>query len=205
MAASYFNATTPLFGALVAALWLRERLTWGQGAGLLLGLYGVAVLVGLGPVAASPAVPLAVGASLLGALLYGVAAVYTKVHMTGTSPLALALYSQLCAAALLLPALPFAPPQAAPSGTVIAAVLALALLSTAAASLLSFGLIQRVGPTRAMMVTYLSPAFGLVWGAWLLNEPLTVWSLTGSGLILASVSLVTGVVTLKRWGMTARA
>ncbi|BDP41294.1 membrane protein [Deinococcus aetherius] len=192
--AATLNATTPLFGALVAAVWLGERLSWGKGAGLLLGLMGVALLVGFGPLPLTSPVWLSIGASLLGALSYGVAAVYTKLRMTGVPPFALALYSQLCAAVVLLPAVPFALPTVLPSGVVILSVLALALLSTAVAYLLYFGLIQRVGPTRATTVTYLSPAFGIVWGALLLREPLTLWSFLGFGLILASVALVTGPV-----------
>lgn len=191
--AATLNATTPLFGALAAALWLGERLTWGKGVGLLLGLLGVAVLVGLGPVALTPAVWLSIGASLLGALSYGVAAVYTRRNMKGAPPLALALYSQLLAAGVLLPGVPFTWPGEAPSGVVVASVLALALLSTAVAYLLYFGLIQRVGPTKATMVTYLSPAFGILWGAALLREPLSVWTFVGFGLILVSVALITGV------------
>ncbi|WP_102127944.1 DMT family transporter [Deinococcus planocerae] len=191
--AATLNATTPLFGVLAAALWLGERLTWGKGAGLLLGLLGVAVLVGLGPMALTPVVWLSIGASLLGALSYGVAAVYTRKNMRGTPPLALALYSQLLAAGVLLPAVPFTWPDQAPSGVVIASVLALALLSTAVAYLLYFGLIQRVGPTKATMVTYLSPAFGILWGVLLLREPLSVWTFVGFGLILVSVALITGV------------
>lgn len=191
--AATLNATTPLFGALVAAFWLGERLTWGKGAGLLLGLLGVVVLVGLGPVTLTPAVWLSIGASLLGALSYGVAAVYTRVNMQGTPPFALALYSQLLAAGVLLPGVPFTWPNQSPLAGVIASVLALALPSTAVAYLLYFGLIGRVGPTKAMMVTYLSPAFGILWGALLLREPLSVWTFVGFGLILVSVAMITGV------------
>lgn len=196
--AATLNATTPLFGALVAAAWLGERLTPGKAAGLLLGLLGVGVLVGFGPLPLTPLVWLSIGASLLAALSYGVAAVYTKVRMTDTPPLALALYSQLCAAGVLLPAVPFALPSTFPPGPVILSVLALAVLSTAVAYLLYFGLIQRAGPTKATMVTYLSPAFGILWGALLLREPLTVWSFVGFGLILASVALVSGLLPFGR-------
>lgn len=70
-------------------------------------------------------------------------------------------------------------------------VLGLALFSTALAYLLYFYLIVSIGPTKATMVTYLSPAFGNLWGALLLSEPLTVGSFAGFGLILASVWLVT--------------
>jgi len=103
---------------------------------------------------------------------------------------------------VLLPAVPFALPTTFPTGPVVLSVLALSVLSTAVAYLLYFGLIQRAGPTRAMMVTYLSPAFGILWGALLLREPLTVWSFVGFGLILASVALVTGLFPIRQQTVT---
>lgn len=104
--AATLNATTPLFGALIASLWLRKHLTLGKGAGLLLGLVGLIILVGLGPLALTPIVLLSIGASLLGALSYDLAAVYIKRHMTGVLPFALALYSQFFAALAVLPFVP---------------------------------------------------------------------------------------------------
>lgn len=186
------NATTPLFGALVAAVWLGETLTVRKALGLLLGVAGVAVLMGLGPVPWAGETLLAAGASLLAAISYGVGAVYTKARVQGGDPRVLSTYSQLFAALLLTPLVPFALPQAAPTGLVIGSVVALATLCTAVGYLLYFYLIISAGPTRATMVTYLSPAFGMLWGAMLLHEPLGLGSFAGFGLILASVGLVTG-------------
>ncbi|MBF6593598.1 MAG: DMT family transporter [Thermaceae bacterium] len=193
--AATLNAATPLFGALVAAFWLGETITPRKALGLLLGLVGVAVLVGLGPVPLTPVVLLSIGASLLATVSYGFAAVYTKVAAKGVPPLALALYSQLFAATLIAPVVPFALPTTPPSGLVVLCVLGLALFSTALAYLLYFYLIVSAGPTKATTVTYLSPAFGILWGVFLLAEPLTLGSLLGFGIILASVWLVTGQPT----------
>jgi drug/metabolite transporter (DMT)-like permease len=77
--AATLNAATPLSGALVAAFWLGEALSGRKALGLLLGLFGVAVLVGLGPILLTPAALLSIGASLLATVSYGFAAVYTKV------------------------------------------------------------------------------------------------------------------------------
>lgn len=191
--AATLNATTPLFGALVASVWLAERLSASRLLGLGLGFSGVAALVGLGPLPLTPLVGWSVGASLLAALSYGVAAVYTRLAAKGVSPLALALYSQLSAALLLLPAVPFAWPRVWPGAPVVFSVLALALLCTALAYLLYFGLIARVGAVRATTVTYLAPAFGIVWGDLFLHERLGAGSLFGFALILASVALVSGL------------
>jgi drug/metabolite transporter (DMT)-like permease len=73
------------------------------------------------------------------------------------------------------------------------ALLALAALSTAAAYLLYFHLLARVGPVRANTVTYVVPIFGMLWGALFLGERVTRGMLAGLALILVSVLLVNGV------------
>jgi len=186
------NATTPLFGAVVAAVWMGESLTLRKVLGLLVGFAGVVALLGIGPVSPSWETFLAAGASLLAAACYGAAAVYTKVKVKGAQPQALATYSQLFAALLILPAVPFAWPSAFPSGLVIGSVLALALLCTALAYLIYFYLILNAGPTKAVMVTYLAPAFGMLWGGLFLQEQIGVGGVVGLCSILASVALVGG-------------
>lgn len=188
--AGVLNATTPLFGALAASLWLGERLSPTKLGGLLLGFAGVVVMVGLYPMGVTTETLLSVGASLLAAISYGLAAVYTRRALPGGQPFALATYSQMFAALVLLPIVPFAMPQQAPSGLVIGSVLALSLLSTAFAYVLYFHLIVTVGPTKATMVTYLAPAFGMLWGSLFLQEPLGLGTFAGFALILASVALV---------------
>jgi drug/metabolite transporter (DMT)-like permease len=190
--AATLNATTPLFGAVVAALWIGEALTVKKIGGLLCGFMGVVVLVGLGPLPINRSILWSIGASLLAALSYGVAAVYIKVKVHGGQPQALAAYSQLFAALILLPLVPFSLPKAFPSNLVIVSVLALALLCTALAYLLFFHLIFSVGPTKTIMVTYLAPAFGMLWGSLFLKETLGIGNVIGFGLILISLVLVTG-------------
>jgi drug/metabolite transporter (DMT)-like permease len=180
------------FGALAASVWLREPLGLLKVSGLLLGFVGVAVLVGLGPIPLTPPTLIAIGLSLAAAVSYGVAAVYTKARIHGAEPRAVATYSQLFAALLLLPVAPFVLPQHAPTAVATGSLLALALLCTALAYLLYFYLIFKIGPTRATMVTYLSPVFGTLWGVLLLHESLGVGALAGFGLVLAGVGLVSG-------------
>lgn len=132
-------ATSPLFGALVAAAWLRESLPGRRGTGLLLGATGVAVLVGWSPLPRDGSTILAVGAYLLAALCYGVAAAYTKARAPGLPPLTLATGSQIGAALLLLPTPPLAPPRAWLAPGVALCVATLALASTAVAYLSTSG------------------------------------------------------------------
>jgi drug/metabolite transporter (DMT)-like permease len=201
--AAILNATSPLFGAIIAAIWIKDPLTRRKLAGLALGLLGVSVLVGWSPIALSPAVALAAGASLLGAAFYGLASVYTKAKVVGAQPIGMATGSQFAAGLLLLPFVPFAVPAGPLSTAALVSVLALALLCTALAYLLYFRLIVDVGPAQALTVTFLVPIFGTLWGALFLNETITVSMLMGCGVVLAGTALVTGVRLLERPRQTA--
>ena len=111
--------------------------------------------------------------------------------------LAVASGSQLAAtAALALPALWWWP-ATPPSATAWASVAGLALLCTALAYLLYFRLIQRLGATRAITVTFLLPVFGTAWGAIFLGERLTPAMLLGCTVILLGTALTTGVLTTR--------
>lgn len=193
---SIFNATTPLWGALVAWLWLRDALAPLRIAGLALGFAGVLGLAWsqAGAAAGGGANALAIAAALGATLSYGVAASATKRHLTGVAPVALAAGSQLGAAAVLaVPAL-LAWPAAAPSSTAWTAVAGLGVLSTGVAYILFFRLIARIGPANAIAVTYLIPVFAMLWGWLLLGERVTAPMFAGAAVVLAGTALATGVV-----------
>ncbi len=191
--AAILNSTTPLFAAVVAAVWIREVLTPRRIGGLLLGIVGVAVVVGWTPVTLSPVVLLSIGASLAAALCYGFGGVYAKRSFSGQPPLGMAIGQQAAAGLLLLPPSVVSLPEEVPSPAVVISVLSLALLSTALAYLLYFRLISSVGPTNTLTVTFLVPVFGLLFGALFLDEPVGVGTLAGLVIILSSVALVTGI------------
>lgn len=194
--AAILNATTPLFTAVVAAVWLKDRLGAKKRIGLVLGIVGVAILVDWSPLPFGTVVALSIAASLAASLSYGLAGVFSKAAFTGVPPLALAIGQQVGASALLLPfALPAAvvAPPSRPSLAVVCTVLALAVLSTSLAYLLYFYLIVNVGPMGAVSVTFLIPVFGVLWSALFLHERLRVGTIIGLVVILASVILVTGV------------
>jgi drug/metabolite transporter (DMT)-like permease len=182
--AAVLNATSPFFATLVAALWLRDRITPAKVTGMILGIGGVGLLVGWQPQALSGNVLLAVGACLAAALCYGISSVYAKARMIGVPSFAIALYSQMAAALVFVPALPFAPLPGPLTPLVAANIIALALASTAVAYLLYFRLIATIGPARALTVTFLSPLFGLLWGYLFLGEPIGVNMLAGCAIIL---------------------
>lgn len=180
----------PLFSALIAAVWLGDRLTVRKTAGLLLGLVGVALLTGFTPDHASKAPAWAVALALVTAALYGVAGVYSKRNAAGMTPLAAAAGSQFGAALLLLPLALVFPPSAAPSLVEWLNVLALALFSSALAFILYFRLIESIGPVKTVSVNYLTPLFGVTGGVLALGEPLTANLLAGLALILGGLTLV---------------
>lgn len=192
--AAILNSTTVLFTALVAAAWMGETLTKERVGGVIMGIVGVAVLVGWDPVALNGSVLLSVGAMLCGSFCYGLGGVYVKRTFAGVPSLALAVGQQTAAAAILLPLAAVSPPAEAPSVIVVLSVLGLALLSTAVAYLLYFYLISSVGPTKTSTVTFLVPVFGLLLGVLLLDEPVGAGTLAGLGIILLSVALVIGIV-----------
>lgn len=190
------NATSPLFGALFAALWLHERLTIAKVVGIGLGILGVGVLTGGEVRALSPAVLLAITASLGAAAFYGLAGVYTKARVHDAPPLGMAVGSQLAATLVLLPVVPFTLRWEWPSPLVVLCVLLLGLLSTALAYLLFFRLIVDVGPLNTLTVTFLTPVFGVGWGALLLDEPINLQTVVGGAIVLCGTALVTGVFAL---------
>lgn len=195
--AAILNATTPLFGALVAALWIHERLTVGKIVGLGIGLLGVVALMGWSELPLTVSSGLAVGAALVGALSYGLAGVYAKRAFAGVSPLATATGQQMGAALALTP---FALPVVATGSPwthltpgVAWAIVALSIACTSAAYIVYFSLIANVGPTSAQSVTFLVPVFSLLWGALFLGERVTVGTFGGMAIIFVGVLLVVGV------------
>lgn len=194
---SILNAMAPLFGMVVASVWLKEKLTITRMAGFILGLIGVIILMGLQAIAATPNFFIAVLAGLIAALMYAIAASYIKQNLASVPPLAVATGSQLGAAFLLLPILPFTLPHKTLTGTVVVAVLALALLSTAFAYTLYFQLIQNIGSTKALTVTYLIPLFAMFWGAIFLKEHVTASMALGCGLILLGTAIANELLSVR--------
>lgn len=183
------NATVPLFGTIIAFLWLREKLTLSGFLGLILGFAGVTVLVGWTNMPITPSFVFAIVAGLVAAWMYAIAALYLKQNLSGVSSIAIATGSQLSAAVVLLPITPFFLPTESPSAFVIWVVVALALFSTAFAYILYFRLISNIGVSKALTVAYLIPLFAMLWGAVVLGESITLSMILGCGLILTGTAI----------------
>jgi drug/metabolite transporter (DMT)-like permease len=184
------NSATPSFAVLLSAAFLDERLTLPKMGGLVAGAAGVTLVSKAGPVVPDAMFGLALVACLGAAFCYALAGIYVKKHAASAKPMAIAGWSQIFAAAALLPAVPFAPPPGTITAGVIGNALALALLCSAVAYLLYYRLIADVGPTRATTVTFLIPLFGMVWGALLLGEIITPAMIAGCALIVGGTVAV---------------
>lgn len=192
--ASILNATTPMWGAVVAWLWLRDRPTAWRAAGLIIGFAGIVALTWGKVSFRGEGSGLAILAGLAATLSYGVAASYTKKHLTGVDTLAVATGSQLGAALVLAPLAFWAWPKHEVSVTAWACVFVMGIASTGIAYILFFRLIANLGPARAITVTFLVPLFAVFWGAMALGETLTGQMLVGGVIVLVGTALSTGAI-----------
>ena len=188
--AAILVATAPLFAAVIAAVWVHEGLTLRKLAGLVLGIAGVALLVGWKPADAELPPAWAIAATLAAAAFYGLAANYTKIKTGDIPPMATAAGSQLAAGVLLVPLAAFSPPVATPTALEWTNALVLAFASSAFAFVLYLRLIANVGAVKTMTVNFLSPLFGVTGGVLLLGEPITANMVAGTVVILGATALV---------------
>lgn len=186
------NATAPLFGAVFSTIWLAERMTLQKLAGLLMGILGVAVLVGAGTLSLTLTTGLAVAACLLAAACYALSSIVVKKtgRPGGIHPIAMAAGSLAAGGIIMLPVVPFSLPAAMPSMTALVCVAAMALLSSGLAQALFIPLIVKVGPTRAMSVSFLIPLFSMLWASLFLREPIGLSTLAGGAIVLVAMGLV---------------
>jgi drug/metabolite transporter (DMT)-like permease len=200
-ATSVLNATTPLWGGLIAFVWLKDRLTMLRTFGMAIGFGGVISIVwdqvvsSHGASGATPWVSaLAAIAGTSAAFSYGVAANFTKRYLTGVDSLTLAAGSMIASSIALIPFAIAKWPAAAISVHAWGAVLSLGIACTGVAYLMYFHLLNVTGPARAMTVTFVIPVFGILWGALFLHEHVSVAMIEGCAVVLAGTALATGVV-----------
>lgn len=195
---SIINALTPLWGAAIAWVWLKDKLPPLRMLGLMVGFVGILVLVWDKLSLNDTASIYAVIAGVAAPIFYGIAASYTKKYLMDADPIATAAGSLVAAGLMLLPFTLYTWPTAPISGGAWAALVGLGLLCTAVAYVLYYRLLIRVGPPRAMTVTFLIPVFGVFWGWLFLGESITLRIVMGGGVILLGTALATGFVGGRR-------
>jgi drug/metabolite transporter (DMT)-like permease len=193
--AAILNATTPLFTVLVAH-WVTadEKLTPARLAGIAAGLAGVVVMIGPDLLRELGANVLGQIACLLAALSYAFAGVYGW-RFRGEPPLRVAAGQLVASSVLLAPAVilldrPWT--LAPPGATAIAALLALAALSTALAYLIFFRILARAGATNVALVTFLIPVSAILLGTQILGEQLAARHIVGMIAIALGLAAIDG-------------
>jgi drug/metabolite transporter (DMT)-like permease len=183
-------AGVPLVGAVVVTLTgEREQQGSRRWVGLLVGMVGVAAIVGLNLGAVDT---VAVVEIALVAVCYAIGPIILSRSLAALPAL------DVVAASLVLSAVVYAPlaaarwPSELPSGRVLLSVLGLAVLCTAIAFLVFFALIAEVGPVRATVITYVNPAVAAVLGVSVLGEHVTWGMGVGFALVLTGCVLATG-------------
>jgi len=186
-----FNATTPMMGVLIGALFFTEELTLAKIIGVFSGLGGVALLMRIGPVPFDTELLLGALACLGATACYGFGGFLTRRWINqgeGLDSEVVAFGSQLGATLCLLPlfglSLLNAPPVNWGDSTVWLSLLGLGLVCTAFAYILYFRLLADIGPVKTLTVTFLIPPFGVLWGVIFLDEPLS-WAYVQGGALIA--------------------
>jgi drug/metabolite transporter (DMT)-like permease len=195
--ASILNATTPIWGVLVAHLFTSdEKATPAKVAGVLLGFGGVAVMIGADLLGEIGNAALAQLACLAATLCYALAGVYARRFRTmGVPPVAVSTGQLTASAIVTLPlVLIFEPPWLMPSPAPEAwiALIALALFCTSLAYILYFRLLASAGATNSLLVTFLIPVTAILLGALILGERLALRHFIGMTLIGAGLAAIDG-------------
>jgi drug/metabolite transporter (DMT)-like permease len=189
--AAILIAAVPLFVALLALRFDHaERPTPIRLVGMLIGLAGVAALVGIDVGGHTDAL-LGSFAVLLAAFCYAVGPMIIKRKLSDVDPLGPVAASLAIATVLVTPFAAADLPDSVPSGEALASIAVLGLVCSALAFLLFFRLIAEVGPSRATVITYINPVVALALGVAILDESVTTGVVVGLLLILAGSWLST--------------
>jgi len=196
--AAIAQASVPIFVTVLAIKFNPSQRSSGMKlVGILVGLLGVGVLAGIHPEGGGWAVAGTL-AVVLASMSYAAGGLYGQHALGRASGPVLATASMLYGGLLLLPFALFQLPDHTPGWKPVLSLAGLAVLGTAVAQLLLFRILGLYGAARLSLVTYLIPAFALLYGSLILDEPLRPSMLVGLGLILGGVALGSGVWRAQR-------
>ena len=191
--ASVINGAVPLFVIVIAAVFLKgETITLNRVAGLVIGFVGVATLVGVDVTDFGSANAMGELALIGSTISYAIGNVYNKAHVHGLRPMIPALF-QVFFGLVVTGVLAFVferPLAVVPAPEAIFAVVWLGILGSSLAYLFYFRILQHWGATRTSMVAYLLPVVGIVLGALVLGEAVTLSTAIGTALVIGGIALV---------------
>jgi drug/metabolite transporter (DMT)-like permease len=188
------NATAPLFAGLIAHYVLKERLGVWRAWGLVIGFAGVGVLMWGGVSFKSGEGLLAVLAVLCTSMIWAIGANYTRRHLAGADAMVITVGSLLAASIFLSPFAWADWPGQNPGARAWAEAAFLGVASSALGFLIYFRLLRRIGPARAMSVTFLNPVVAVVSAAFYLGEAVTLQMIGGGAVVLFGTALSLGLI-----------
>jgi drug/metabolite transporter (DMT)-like permease len=194
--AAILNATAPLFGIFLAHVFTHdEKLSWSKVAGILIGIAGVAILIGPNILAGDAADLLARLALLAAPLCYVCANIFVRRRLASYPPFVIAATQMISAILVALPlaaALDRPWQQAAPSPQALAAIVGIGVLGSALPSLCHFTVIQRAGATNASLVTLIMPLTPVLLGGVFLGDRLSGTEIAGALIVAAALAIIDG-------------
>jgi len=184
------NGSTPLFALLFSVIWLKFKFQWPQFLGILIGLLGLAIVVGFESMQFEL---LPIFAAMMGAAMYGFSMSYIyQIKILDTK--VMAAVTMIAATLIIFPFLMIDPIQTVNwNGQVMGSIIFLGLICTGMAYIPYFLLISRVGPISTSIIALLVPLFGMIWAYLFLQEKITLMMLTGCLLIIGGVGLTSRI------------
>lgn len=191
------NTMTPMFGAIFAALILKEALTFQKCMGLIIGALGVFVVSGSKSVPDSTHALLAIIGCIFATACYGFSGALIKKYAQTIESKALAGGSQFFAGLMLLPFVFFQSNPMEITANIALLMLVFAVVCSSLAYLIYYYLIKALGPTSALSVTFLMPLFGMLWGYLILNEQISRRMFLGASIIILGTFLVVKPIKIR--------
>jgi len=192
--AAIFVATIPLFSMIIGRVWGLEKITLQGLAGLLLGFVGIAMLVGFPAQPVSDVFIHGCIASLFGALSAAFGSNYASLHLRGQDPWTVTGGAFLAGGLLTLPLLWVVPVPSVPQASDWLYLMISGAVMSATTYVLYFGLVARIGATRALSVEFVVTLVAVLVGALFLDEALSLLQLAGGAVVLVGCLLVLGLL-----------
>lgn len=187
--ASVINASVPMITGMIAHVFFRDHLTRWQLLGLVIGLFGVVLLMYDGISSGTQSSLWAFMMAISACLCYALGSNFAKHFLADISPMTTASSGLIASGIATLPIVIIFFPNHTISWQAWGSLITIALFSTAIAMIVFYQLIQQIGPTKTTVVTLVVPIFAILLGIVLLNEQLTLMMLFGAVVVLCGTSL----------------